>query len=220
MKGFKILIAFLVCLVSMLAFAQSPPAPVATAPLSPMAQVQATAKEVVATAIAPNTLPSFEVYLGLGQLATATAGNLEQSEVRFEANLSAGVKWFPTQRLAIGLGITRDTVKLSTWLVKHNFREPSKLTAYQYTGVDLSGYYYLIRGSQGDMYASLDATGYFAPGDSASGTKIGFGCTIGGDYWLSKHFGLGAYVRYRHVSDFLVPQANVIEPGVRAEVRF
>jgi opacity protein-like surface antigen len=171
-------------------------------------------------AAAPAKLPAFEIGLGLGQLATATAGNLEQSQVRFEANLNAGFRWFPAERFAVGLGVTRDTVKLSTWLVKHNFREPSALIAYEYTGVDLSGYYYPIRNAHGDLYVGIDVTAYFAPGDSASGTKIGYGCTFGGDYALGKGFAVGAYVRYRHVQDFLVPIANVVEPGVRVSFKF
>lgn len=172
------------------------------------------------TAPVAQALPAFEVGLGVGQLATATTGNLQQSQVKFEANLSASFKWFPVEHFAVGVGVTRDTVKLSTWLVNHKFIEPKPLVAYQYTGVDLSAYYYPIRTIKGDLYVGLDTTAYFAPGASSGGTKIGFGATLGGDYALGKGFAVGAYVRYRHVQDFLVPVANVVEPGIRFTFRF
>ena len=165
-------------------------------------------------------LPAFEVGLGMGQLATATAGNLQQSQVKFEMNLGATFRWFPVEKFAVGVGFTTSTVKLSEWLVNHNFIEPRPLVVYNYTAADLSAFYYPLRTSRGDLYVGLDCTAYFAPGNSTSGTKIGYGATFGGDYNLGKGFGIGAYVRYRHVQDFLVPIANVVEPGVRVVFRF
>ena len=198
MKGLKFLVAFLVFLVSFAALAQTTPAPVAPAP----------------------KLPAFEVGVDIGQLATATAGNLQQSQVKFEMNLGASFRWFPVEKFAVGVGFTTSTVKLSGWLVNHNFITPKPLVAYNYTAADFSVYYYPLRTAKGDLWVGLDTTAYFAPQNATTGTKIGYGASFGGDYNLGKGFGIGAYVRYRHVQDFLVPIANVVEPGVRVVFRF
>jgi len=165
-------------------------------------------------------LPPFEVGIGFGELATDRAGNLQEANVRFEANVSASFRWFPTEHFALGLGVTRDTVKISEWLVAHRFVLPRPLTAYQYTAADLSVFYYPLRTAKGDLYAGLDMTTYFAPSNTTSGTKVGYGFSLGGDYVLGKGFAVGAYLRYRHVEDFLVPVANVVEPGIRVTYRF
>ncbi len=171
-----------------------------------------------APASAPSVpLPSFEVYLGGGQVAVASSGNAVAYDVNFETNAFVGFRYFPTSKFAIDATYTHDSVSIAYWLARHDFTEPSSDRAYQYSALAVSAEYWLLRNGHGGLYAFVGPN-YFI-GTGGQDNKLGLSAGIGAQYALGRFF-LESRAEYWHVQQFLVPVANTYVGRIAVGFKF
>jgi len=161
---------------------------------------------ILAQTPAAPALPSFEAYLGAGQVATATSGDSASYKVDFQTNVYAGFRWFPTEKFALDATFTHDSVSIGEWLVRHNFAPVSTSTAYHYSTLAVSAEYWLLRNKSGGIYAFAGPQYFFSFGDQQG--KLGLSAGFGAQYAIG-HFFVETRAEYWHVQDYIVPVANV-----------
>jgi opacity protein-like surface antigen len=144
-------------------------------------------------------LPAFEVYLGGGQVATATAGNAITYTTKFETNVFAGFRWFPMEKFAIDTNFTHDSAKIGLWLTKHGFLEKQPIEAYQYGALAVSAEYWLVRNAKGGVFGFVGPNYFLGTGSTAN--KLGLSAGFGAQYALGNFF-LETKLEYWHVQDF------------------
>lgn len=197
----KVLILFLL-LVSFAALAQTTPAPVAPAPAAPAAV----------------KLPQFEAYLGIGQVAVSAAGNAVTYTANFQTQLTAGFRWFPTERFAVEAQYFHDTVSVGRWLEVHNFIEPKPVVAYKYSALAIKAEYWFLRDAHGGAFAFV-APQYFFSTNGINGA-LGYTAGVGGQWCIWKGLFLESQAQFWHVQDYIVPVANTFQGSVSIGYRF
>lgn len=158
--------------------------------------------------------PCFSIYAGSGHIWTGSGG-YGYSLDKAEWQLQAGAEWRVSKRISIGLGIARDTATVSEWFIEHNFDVRKPPEAYNYTATDLYGKFVINPGDKAEVFALAGGT-WFKSGDLAKG---GYLAGVGLQYNFGKAF-VQTTLKYRHVDQFLVPVANVVETGIGVGFRF
>ncbi|MEW5763704.1 MAG: outer membrane beta-barrel protein [Acidobacteriota bacterium] len=169
-----------------------------------------------ASAETPAKAPAFSVQIGTGHLWTGS-GNYAYSldSTQWQVSLAGSV--YLTPRHGVTVAIARDGATLVEWARRHNFDTfDAPAFSYEYTLVDLAYRYTVNPGEKACVYTLIGPTGYFH-GDTE---RLGVMGAVGLDYDLTARWFLNGQVAFRHVSRFLVPQANVVETRLALGYRF
>lgn len=176
----------------------------------------------MAQAKAADTLPSFEAYLGGGQVTTAMAGNATTYSTQMETNVFVGFRWFPSTKkythFAIDASYLHDTAKIGRWLIVHNFVKIHPVNAYQYSAIALTGEYWLTRSDRGGIYSFIGPQVFLGTSDVPD--KLGVTAGFGAQYTFFKKFFVESKLEYWHVEGFIVPIANVMVGKIAIGIRF
>jgi hypothetical protein len=157
----------------------------------------------------PSALPPYQVYAGVGQLATATSGNAIAYQTDFQTNFHVGFRYFPTPKFALDATYIHDNVRVGKWLIEHNFGQliQGPVQGYEYSALGIYAEYWPIRTLTGGVFVFAGPQGFFGTGNQPS--TMGVAAGVGAQYVLGGRFFLESKVTYWHVQNFLLPVANV-----------
>ena len=211
----KKLLFLILALVSFAALAQTSPAPQEwkSATDMPLVLPIHSAAQAVAQA-----LPAFEAYLGVGQVAVSQQGNAVAYTANFQTQLTAGFRWFPTERFAIEGQYFHDTVSIARYLAVHNYITPVPTEAYKYSAFAAQAEYWFLRDTHGGAYAFV-APQYFFSTQGVNGA-LGYAAGVGGQWCFWKGLFVESKAQFWHVQNYLVPVANTFQGSVSIGYRF
>jgi opacity protein-like surface antigen len=166
------------------------------------------------------TLPPFQAYIGVGQIATSTSGNAITYTTTFQTNLHAGFRFFPTKKFAVDMSYFHDNVRLGKWLVEHNFRQliQGPIQGYEYSAFGVYAEYWPIRTASGGVFIFAGPQEFFGTGGISS--KLGLAAGAGAQYHLLGGIFVESKVSFWHVQDFLVPVGNVYNASISIGYQF
>lgn len=159
----------------------------------------------------------FDLAVGLGHTWDGS-GNYLYGTDRRELNFQLETKTIFENGLGIYGGYTRDAVKYTEWLNRHNFTELETTNLKTIQAFDLGGMY-MIRRERLDAWVAAGAAVYRSEGETGTGAFA----AVGVDYQLAKKLPLflGLKCEWRsHVTDFKPMQASAFETGLLLGWRF
>lgn len=160
--------------------------------------------------------PAFAIELGTGHIWTGSgnyAYNLDSAQ--WQVHLAASCYLTPHHGIMLAVG--RDGATIIEYLHEHNFTTLTpKEFAYRYTIVDLAYRYTINPDDKAKIFLMLGPSGYFAGDLKKAGIMAGAGL----DYGFTPNWFASVKLSFRHVAEFIVPQANVIETRLSVGYRF
>jgi len=160
--------------------------------------------------------PTMAVTVGTGHIWTGS-GSYDSTLLSAEWQIRAGFQWNLSERYGLEFNFTRDGAEIVDWLEEHQFTsEAADSETYRYTVTDLGGFFVLNPEDKASIIFSGGGSMY-KEGDLE---KAGFYAGVGLHYDITDRSFVAVTLRYRHVQDFIVPNANVVETGVAVGLRF
>ena len=149
------------------------------------------------------TAAQVEPYIGVGKLMTSESGNAFTYSQKFETNYQAGIRYWATPTFSFNGNIMRDTAKIGEWAYDHNVIKALPVHEYNYTAVGLGVEYWPMK----DVFVFLAPT-YFTTSNQGVESKWGIAAGAGLHHKLYKNLNWQTEVRFVHVEDFIVRNAN------------
>ena len=160
--------------------------------------------------------PAFAIELGTGHIWTG-AGNYMYNLDSAQWQVHAAVSMYLTPHHGLTLAVARDGATVIEYLNEHNFTalKPASFS-YRYTVVDLAYRYTINPADKARVFLTAGPSAYFAGDLKKTGVMAG----VGLEYGFTPHLFAGVKLSFRHVADFIVPQANVAETRLSVGYRF
>jgi len=156
----------------------------------------------------------FSLEVGTGHIWTGSGNYMATlDKAEWQYSLAAGMEL--TERHNLTLGVAHDGVKVTTWMQRHNFMD-SVPEMHHYTAVDLLYGYTLNPNDKAKVTLELGPTWYRAGDLDKAGITAGAVLK----YPLATRLYASVALRFRHVQDFIVPVANVVETRFALGFRF
>jgi len=157
-----------------------------------------------------------EAFIGAGHIWTG-GGNAYSLDSNASLQLQAGVT-YTINNWYLETSLHSDTLKVSNWLLEHNFLD-KVVASYEYRVLDVGGGYIFSPNNKIQIRTGLFVSQYFSPNkdvDSKTGIKAEVKTVF---FFTDKVFGYVG-LAYRHTEDFIAPQVNVVETSYGIGYRF